>query len=28
VAPLSEGPEWFDRLHRRERGLVKVVLEP
>jgi L-iditol 2-dehydrogenase len=28
VAPLSEGPEWFDRLHRREHGLVKVILEP
>jgi L-iditol 2-dehydrogenase len=28
VAPLVEGPAWFDRLHRREAGLVKVVLEP
>lgn len=28
VAPLAEGPHWFDRLHRRESGLVKVVLEP
>jgi L-iditol 2-dehydrogenase len=28
VAPLAEGPGWFDRLHRREPGLVKVVLEP
>jgi len=28
VAPLSEGPAWFDRLHRRQPGLVKVVLEP
>lgn len=28
VAPLAEGPAWFDRLHRREPGLVKVVLEP
>jgi L-iditol 2-dehydrogenase len=28
VAPLAEGPQWFDRLHHREPGLVKVVLEP
>ncbi len=28
VAPLVEGPDWFDRLHRREPGLVKVVLKP
>jgi L-iditol 2-dehydrogenase len=28
VAPLAEGPEWFTRLHEREPGLVKVVLEP
>jgi L-iditol 2-dehydrogenase len=28
VAPLAEGPDWFERLHRREPGLVKVVLEP
>jgi L-iditol 2-dehydrogenase len=28
VAPLSEGVEWFERLHDREPGLVKVVLEP
>ena len=28
VAPLSEGPAWFDRLHRRETGLVKVILKP
>jgi hypothetical protein len=28
VAPLAEGPEWFTRLHDREPGLVKVVLEP
>ena len=28
VAPLSEGVVWFDRLHHREPGLVKVVLEP
>lgn len=28
VAPLSEGASWFDRLYRREPGLLKVVLEP
>ena len=28
VVPLSEGAEWFDRLHAAEPGLIKVVLEP
>jgi L-iditol 2-dehydrogenase len=28
VAPLREGPAWFDRLYRREPGLMKVILEP
>ena len=28
VAPLSEGAEWFARLHGRENGLMKVVLTP
>ena len=28
VAPLAEGPDWFERLHRQEPGLVKIVLEP
>jgi threonine dehydrogenase-like Zn-dependent dehydrogenase len=28
VAPLEEGAAWFDRLHRREPGLIKVVLTP
>jgi L-iditol 2-dehydrogenase len=28
VAPLAEAAEWFERLHRREPGLVKVVLQP
>ncbi|MDA8426790.1 MAG: galactitol-1-phosphate 5-dehydrogenase [Treponema sp.] len=28
VAPLAEGAAWFDRLYRREPGLLKVVLEP
>lgn len=28
VAPLSEGQAWFDRLYKREAGLLKVVLRP
>jgi L-iditol 2-dehydrogenase len=28
VAPLSEGPSWFARLHAREPNLMKVVLDP
>lgn len=28
VAALDQGPEWFERLHRREPGLMKVVLTP
>jgi L-iditol 2-dehydrogenase len=28
VAPLAEGPRWFERLHAREAGLLKVVLCP
>ena len=28
VAPLAEGPQWFDRLHSREPNLMKVVLAP
>jgi L-iditol 2-dehydrogenase len=28
IAPLAEGPQWFDRLYARERGLLKVVLCP
>lgn len=28
VAPLDEGPAWFERLYRREPGLMKVVLTP
>ncbi|HET6450558.1 MAG TPA: galactitol-1-phosphate 5-dehydrogenase [Spirochaetia bacterium] len=27
-APLEEGASWFDRLHRQEPGLMKVILEP
>jgi len=28
VAPLREGPQWFERLYAREPGLMKVVLDP
>ena len=28
TAPLEDGPAWFARLHRRERGVMKVVLRP
>ncbi len=28
VAPLSDGAEWFERLHQGEPGLMKVILEP
>jgi len=28
VAPLHEGAAWFDRLHRGNEGLMKVVLTP
>lgn len=28
VAPLREGAAWFQRLHARERGLLKVILAP
>ena len=28
VAPLAEGAAWFDRLYRKERGLMKVILKP
>jgi L-iditol 2-dehydrogenase len=28
VAPLAEGPSWFDRLYRREPNLMKVILRP
>jgi 2-desacetyl-2-hydroxyethyl bacteriochlorophyllide A dehydrogenase len=28
TAPLAEGAAWFDRLYRREPGLLKVVLVP
>lgn len=28
LAPLAEGAAWFDRLYRKEPGLLKVVLLP
>jgi L-iditol 2-dehydrogenase len=28
TAPLAEGAAWFDRLYRKEPGLLKVVLKP
>jgi L-iditol 2-dehydrogenase len=28
VAPLDEGPQWFERLHSGEPNLMKVVLTP
>jgi L-iditol 2-dehydrogenase len=28
VARLDEGPKWFDRLYRKEGGLLKVILTP
>jgi threonine dehydrogenase-like Zn-dependent dehydrogenase len=28
AAPLEQGADWFDRLYRKEPGLLKVVLKP
>jgi L-iditol 2-dehydrogenase len=28
VAPLEDGPQWFQRLYRKEPGLLKVILQP
>jgi threonine dehydrogenase-like Zn-dependent dehydrogenase len=28
TAPLAEGAGWFERLYRKEKGLLKVVLRP
>jgi L-iditol 2-dehydrogenase len=28
VAPLEEGASWFERLYKKEPGLLKVVLQP
>ena len=27
-APLAEGAAWFDRLYKKEKGLMKVMLKP
>lgn len=27
-APLKDGAEWFNRLYKKEKGLMKVVLKP
>ncbi|HTQ32117.1 MAG TPA: galactitol-1-phosphate 5-dehydrogenase [Opitutaceae bacterium] len=28
TAPLDDGPQWFEKLHRGEKGLMKVLLKP
>ena len=28
VAPLSDGAQWFERLHSREPNLMKIVIDP
>jgi L-iditol 2-dehydrogenase len=28
IAPLSEGAVYFDKLYKREQGLLKVILKP
>ena len=28
VAPLRDGPLWFERLYAREPNLMKVILDP
>lgn len=28
IAPLADGPQWFERLYAHEPNLMKVVLEP
>ena len=28
IAPLEDGPRWFERLHAREPNLMKVILTP
>jgi L-iditol 2-dehydrogenase len=28
IAPLEDGPQWFERLYAHEPNLIKVVLTP
>ena len=28
TVPLSEGGDWFQRLHKNQEGLLKVILRP
>ena len=28
IAPLQDGAAWFERLYKKERGLMKVILKP
>lgn len=28
IAPLSDGAQWFERLHAREPNLMKIVIDP
>ena len=28
VAALADGPAWFERLHKGNEGLMKVILKP
>jgi L-iditol 2-dehydrogenase len=28
LAPLADGPQWFERLYHREPGLLKIILQP
>jgi L-iditol 2-dehydrogenase len=28
IAPLTDGAQWFERLHAREPGLMKIVIDP
>lgn len=28
IAPLSDGAQWFERLHSREPNLMKIVIDP
>jgi L-iditol 2-dehydrogenase len=28
TAPLADGAQWFQRLYTKERGLIKIILNP